>query len=183
MSEPKPTEEPLQAQQSAEQQDPLASLQVQLNECQDKYLRLLAESENVRKRLLKERQELMQYAVENLLSEFLHPIDNFENALKFATRASDEVRNWAAGFQMIAAQFKQVLSNHGLEEFSSIGQQFDPLFHEAVEMVETTDHSPGTVIEQSVSGYKKGERTVRVARVKVAKAPPEKKLDTSQEGV
>jgi len=169
-----PQEEPLK-------QEPLHALQEELDACQDKYLRLLAESENTRKRMLKERQELMQYSVENILTEFLHPIDNLEHALKFASQASEEIKHWAAGFQMIVAQFKQVLSNHGLEEFSSLGQPFNPLCHEAVEMVTSTEHPPGIVIEQCITGYKKGDRTVRVARVKVAQAPPHK-IDTSKEG-
>lgn len=164
------------------EEDPFEALQEKLEECERKYLLLLADSENARKRMLKERQELIQYAVENLLSEFLHPIDNFENALKFANQAGDEVRHWAMGFQMIAAQLKQVLANHGLEEFVSVGHHFDPHLHEAVEMVASDQHPPGIVIEQCVAGYKKGERTVRVARVKVSAAPQEELKEGEHHG-
>ncbi len=151
--------------------DPTIELQEKLRECEDKYMRLLAESENARKRMQKERQELTQYAIENTLSEILHPLDSFEQALSFAEQCSGEVKNWAIGFEMILAQFKQVLVNHGIEMYSSLGQHFDPHFHEAVEMIETTEHKPGLVVEECVAGYKKGERAIRVARVKVAKAP------------
>lgn len=154
--------------------DPMDALKGQLAECEEKYVRLMAESENTRKRLLKERQELTQYAVDDVLTEFLHPLDNLENALKFADQMSDEVKNWATGFQMIATQFKQVLSDHGVEPFESKGKHFDPHLHEALEMVETTEHPPGTIIEECILGYKKGEKAIRVARVKVAKAPEEK---------
>lgn len=156
----------------------LDKLKQELVSCQDKYLRLLAESENSRKRLQKERQELTKYAISNVLAEFLHPLDSFEKALKFAENMSDEVRNWAVGFEMILSQFKQVLSNHGVVEYPSLGKHFDPHLHEAVEMIETSEFSPGTVMEEFVRGYKMGDRVVRVARVKVAKAPmQEEKLD------
>lgn len=153
--------------------DPLEELQTKLGECEEKYLRLLAESENARKRMQKERQELTQYAIENALAEILGPLDHFEQALGFAEQGSVEVKNWAVGFEMIVGQFKQVLSNHGVEEYTSLGKHFDPHFHEAVEMIETTEHPPGVIVEECVTGYKKGDRAIRVARVKVAKAPEE----------
>lgn len=146
-------------------------LQNNLKECQDKYLRLLAESENARKRMQKERHELTQFALENLLCEFLIPIDSLEKALSFAKNSSPEVKNWALGFEMIVAQFKQVLSNHQVKEFSAVGKLFDANFHEAVEVLESNDHRPNTIVEEFTKGYQMGDRVIRVARVKVAKAP------------
>ena len=84
---------------------------------------------------------------------------------------SDEIRNWAIGFEMIRNQFKHILSQHGVEEYHSIGKPFDPHLHEAVEMIETTEYLPGTVVDECTRGYKIGPRPIRVARVKVAKAP------------
>ncbi len=163
-----------QEEQVEEQEESLEKVHEKLAACEDKYLRLLADSENARKRMQKERQDLMQYAVENVLAEFLHPLDNFENALRHAENVSEEVKNWAIGFEMIAGQFKQVLLEHGVEEYHSVGKQFDPHLHEAVEMIETIEKPAGEILEQCVSGYKKGDRTIRVARVKVAKPPEEK---------
>ncbi|MCC5832244.1 MAG: nucleotide exchange factor GrpE [Chlamydiales bacterium] len=151
-------------------------LKESLKESQEKYLRVLADSENARKRMQKEREEMTKYAIENVLTEFLHPIDNLEKALLFAESMSDEVRNWAVGFEMLLNQFKQILVNHGVEEYHSVGKHFDPHLHEAVEMVETTEYEPGVVVEEFVRGYRKGDRPIRVARVKVAKAPEEKDL-------
>ncbi len=159
---------------------PLALIQEQLAACEDKYKRLLAESENGRKRMLKERQELLQYAQEEMLKEFLHPLDNLESALRFANQMSDEVKHWALGFQMIASQFRQVLADHGVEPFVSVGHPFDPHLHEAVEVVISEDHLPGIVIEECTVGYKKGDRPVRVARVKVAQAPEEKSVNQGE---
>lgn len=137
----------------------------------DKYLHLLADMDNMRKRLQKERHELIQYAIQNVLVDVLNPIDHLENALKHAEQASDEVKHWALGFQMILNQFKDVLSNNGVVPFQSEGTPFDPHFHEAVEMVPSKDYPPGTVIAESIRGYKMGDKVIRPARVKVAKAP------------
>ena len=149
----------------------LEHLKVELNDYKDKYLRSLADSENARKRLQKERQELIQYALQNVMTDFLNPIDHMENALKFTQQTSEEVKHWAVGFTMILNQFKDVLSNHGVFSFDSAGTQFDPHCHEAVEMISTADYQPGTIVSESLKGYKMGNRTIRPARVTVAKTP------------
>lgn len=152
-----------------EAENALETLEADLKSCQEKYLRVLADSENARKRMQKEREEMTRFAIENVVVEFLHPIDSFEKALQFAESMSDEVRNWAIGFEMLLNQFKQILSNHGVHEYHSVGKPFDPHLHEAVEMVESSEYPPGTVVDEFVRGYKMGERPIRVARVKVAK--------------
>lgn len=178
MTEATPPEE----KKGEEPKDEIASLQKELKECQEKYLLMLADSENARKRMQKERQEVTKHAVENILVEFLHPLDSFEKALQFAESMSDEVRNWAIGFEMLLNQFKQVLNQHGVQEYHSIGKPFDPHAHEAVEMVATTEYPPGVVIEEFVRGYKIGDRPIRVARVKVAKAPAEVNQENTDQG-
>src|SRR5579885_2984879 len=99
-------------------------LEEELKDCKDKYLRLLAEMENARKRLQKEKQEMTRFAIENVISEILGPMDNLENALGFTKQMSEETKNWAMGFQMILSQFKDVLNNHGIAPFSSEGTFF-----------------------------------------------------------
>ena len=137
----------------------------------DKYLRSIAEMENMRKRMQKERHEMTRFGIENAISEFLPAIDNFENALRFAEGAAGEVKSWAMGFEMILSQFKEVLHNHGIIAYHSEGTKFDPEFHEAVEIVETNDHPNGTILQEFTKGYKSASRTIRPARVKVAKHP------------
>lgn len=159
----------------------LEQIKKESNEFKDKYLRSLAESDNMRKRLQKERQELTQFAIENVIAEILDPIDNLENALKFTQQSSDEVKNWALGFQMILNKFKDVLANHGVVPFESLGMPFDPHFHEAIEMVISKECKPGTVIEETTRGYKMGGRAVRPARVKVSKAEPETSMELNKE--
>lgn len=159
-----------------QEKDPLALAEGELKECKDKYLRLLAEMENTRKRLQKEKQDMTRFAVENLIAEVLTPVDNLENALSFTEKMSDETKLWATGFQMILSQFKDVLQQNGVAPFHSKGAQFDPHKHEAVEMEETDKFPAGTIIQEFVRGYKSGDRIVRPARVKVAKEPSNQDL-------
>ncbi len=155
-----------------------ANLKAELKEKNDRYLMALAEAENSRKRLQKERTEMMQYAVENALLDFLPPMESMEKALGFASQTSDEVKNWAIGFQMI---FKQVFEDKGVVEYSSKGELFNPYLHEAVEIEETTDIPEGTILEEFTKGYKIGDRPIRVAKVKVAKFPTKGNNDSNEE--
>ncbi|MBA2368193.1 MAG: nucleotide exchange factor GrpE [Candidatus Protochlamydia sp.] len=161
--------------------DELKDLQKELLEYKNKYLHLLADAENARKRLQKERQEMTRYALESLIVDFLHPLDNLENALKFAQDMSEEVKNWAFGFQMILAQFKDILTSNGVSPIDSKGTPFDPHVHEALEMIETTGHIPGTIVEESIRGYKMGDRVIRPARVKVAKEPATQEFNQDEQ--
>jgi len=147
---------------------------------QEKYFRLLAEMENSRKRMQKEKHEMTRFAVENIISEILLPIDTLENALGFSEQMSDDTKNWAKGFEMILTQFKEVLSNHNISAFHSEGQIFDPHMHEAVEVEETEEHPEGTILHEFLKGYKSADRILRAARVKVARAPAPKE-ETPQE--
>jgi molecular chaperone GrpE len=148
----------------------IEKLRTEAAENKDKYLRLLAESENMRKRLHKEKQEMMALAREQLLAEFLGPIDHMEKALNYTEQMSDEIKHWSLGFQMILTQFKDVLAVHGVQSFDSVGTHFDPHLHEAVETEERSDIPPGEVIGEFLKGYKMGNRTIRPARVKVSMA-------------
>ena len=137
----------------------------------DKYLRALAEQENMRKRIGKEKQEMVNFGIENAIAEFLGAIDNFENGLRLGMSTEGPVKTWATGFEMILSQFKEVLYNHGIVSFHSEGNTFDPQLHEAVEIEETTEHPDGMIMHEFTKGYKSGSRTIRPARVKVAKHP------------
>jgi len=136
-----------------------------------KYLRSLAELENTRKRMQKERQEMTKFAVDTVITDFLDPLDNFEKALGFTQQMSEETRNWAMGFQMILTQLKDVLTQHGVSSFESVGMQFDPHKHEAVSVEETEEFEEGYILEQFAKGYTSADRTLRPARVKVAQKP------------
>ena len=144
----------------------------------DKYLRLLADVENSRKRMQKKKNKTSsRFGIESILGEVLGPMDNLENALKHAENLTGELKNWALGFQMILAQFKDVLTQNGVISFVSEGQRFDSTKHEAVETEETDKAPEGMILKEFVKGYCRGDHIIRPARVKVAK-----KLTTKEEG-
>ncbi|MEM8727527.1 MAG: nucleotide exchange factor GrpE [Chlamydiota bacterium] len=167
----KETEEETKKEPVIEEIDETERLKQQVKQEQDKYLRSLADMENTRKRMQKEKQDTTRFAVENVIAEFLAPLDHFENALSFVHQASEETRNWAKGFEMILSQFKELLTRHKVTPFSSEGQIFDPHLHEVLELEETEKYEDGTIIQEFLKGYRCGERILRPAHVKVAKAP------------
>lgn len=143
-------------------------LRLEANDFKDKYLRALAEIENTRKRLQREKLESQGFAIQNVVCDLLQPLDHLEVALHHAEAASPEIKHWALGFEMIVTQLKQVLQDHGVEPFESIGMQFDPHVHEAIETEEAIEVAPGTIVKEFIRGYKMGNRVIRPARVKVA---------------
>ena len=147
----------------------IKELTEQLKETKTKYLAALAESENMRKRLQKERVEYMRFAKQDIIRDFLAPLDQFEQALHHAANSSDEVKNWAIGFQMILSQFNEILEQNHVKPFDSIGQIFDPKKHEAIETHETNDHVDNQIIQEFAKGYMIQETLLRPAKVKVAK--------------
>jgi len=165
-----------QKKEKEEKKDIKKELEKEISEYRNKYFHILAESENTRKRLQKEKQETTKFAIENTLCDFLPILDNFENALKFSEKASDEVKSWATGFQMILSQFKDVLHTYGIVSFHSEGNFFDPHHHEAMEIVETHDQPDGMILEEFAKGYKTQNRTLRPAQVKVVKTPREEEV-------
>ena len=147
----------------------------QAEDYQDKYVRLLAEMENARKRFVRERDEIIKHTIADTIIGLLRPLDQLEKALEHADNAPPEVQTWAVGFQMILQQFRDALAEQNIVAFDAVGQPVDPHHHEAIELIESTEHKPGTSVEQEVRGYKMGERTIRAARVKVTKEPQEEK--------
>lgn len=150
-------------------------------EYKSKYLRALADMENARKRLMKERDDNAQQAVIEVICDFLAPLDHMEHALEFAEQMSPEVKTWATGFQMILMQFKEVLEANGVTPIVALGHKFDPHRHEAIASVETKDAAPDTIIKDCRRGYCKGKRTIRPSRVEVAKAPSQENLSPAEQ--
>jgi molecular chaperone GrpE len=148
----------------------------------DKYLRLLAENENLKRRVQKESKESIRYATRKIILDLLPPLDQFESALSHAKiSSSEEVQNWAVGFKMILHQFKDWIYQQGVEGYASQHQIFDPKIHEAVETQITTEHKDGIIIKELSRGYKMGGQLLRPARVVVAKAQEKHKNNTQKE--
>ena len=160
---PKPIQPP-PTQDLVEQQD------AQIAELKDRLLRTQAEWDNSRKRILKEKEEAVRYAAENFLEKLLPVLDNFEAGMQAAQNATDP-KSIAQGFEMVLAQFQQVLREAGVETVDALGHPFDPHRHEALGHHESEEHPEGQVIMQMRKGYKLRDRLLRPASVFVAKAP------------
>lgn len=142
------------------------------SEHREKMLRTLAEMENLRKRLDRERKDYITYANQELLGEFIPVLDNFHRALQSIPR-TEASRPILDGVVMICRQLEEVLKKQGLEEVAAEGEPFNPHLHEAIQ-VEETDRCPeDTVVEVIRKGYLFRGRLLRPAEVKVSRAPSE----------
>jgi len=141
----------------------------ELAEIKDKYLRLLAESENVRKRVRQQSEESVRLQRENLLREVLPMVDNLERAVA-AAHSGGNGKPIVEGVEMVLRAMLDFLKVQGVTQVSAVGQPFDPQRHEAVDQVASAEHPPNTVITEFHRGYLIGDRMLRPARVAVAKA-------------
>ena len=133
----------------------------------DRLARAQAEFENVRRRSSKEQQEFRDYASLDTIKALLPVIDSFERALQARSDAGD----FRGGVELIYKQLQDALAKLGVRPIPAKGEPFDPHYHEAIEMVETTDAPDHEVIEELQRGYKFKDRLVRPAMVRVAKNP------------
>jgi len=148
----------------------LAEKDREIAELKDKYLRALADTENMRKRMRQQSEDNVRLQREGLLRDLLPIIDNLERAVG-AARGGGNGKPIVEGVEMVLRSLHDFLRGHGVTAQESVGQPFDPQFHEAVDHVESTEHPPNTVISEFHRGYQIGERVLRPARVAVAKAP------------
>ena len=140
------------------------SAEQQVKEANDKYLRLMAEYDNYRKRSQKEREALYGDIKADVLNKFLPVYDNLVRALDQPTE--DEA--YRKGVEMIMAQFNKTMENLGVTEIKSVGQPFDPNLHNAVMHVEDETKGENEIVEVFQKGFKLGEKVIRFAMVKVA---------------
>lgn len=136
---------------------------------QDRLLRVQAEFENYKKRMAREKAEFLKFAHEELILEFLPVLDNLERALG-AARAEAGSTPLLEGIEMIVRLFRSVLEKAGVKPMETIGQPFDPAFHQAVAQVESSHGDDNTVVEEIQKGYLIEGRVLRPAMVKVSRA-------------
>ena len=129
-----------------------------------RYVRLMADFQNYKKRVEKEKKDLYSYANEKLLSEMLAVVDNFERALE----QEDGGEGFKEGMEMIFKQLDDVLKKSGLSEIPAIGEDFDPNFHNAVMTEETEEYESGKVSGVMQKGYTLNGKVIRPSMVKVA---------------
>ena len=132
----------------------------------ERYMRLMAEFQNFKKRAAKEKTDIHAYANEKLMNELLPVLDNFERALETKT---EEVESYAKGMELIFNQMKTALENHGLKEIEALGETFDPNKHNAVMTEESEEYESGKVCKVLQKGYELNGRVIRPAMVAVVK--------------
>lgn len=156
----------------------------------DRLLRLAADFDNYRKRSRRELDEARRFGIENLLRDLLPVVDNLLRAIAAETDAvadADEASKnpLLEGIRMVHKQFSDVLDQHGVRGFDSVGTVFDPELHEALSQAPSDEHEPGSVIAEHERGYMIHDRLLRPARVVVAMpqaeeaSPDEKKSEES----
>lgn len=129
-----------------------------------KYMRLMADFQNFKRRTEKEKSDIYAFANEKIVSELLNVIDNFERALLHGA-AGD---SFAEGMNMIFKQLQGVLEKAGVKEIEALGLDFDPNFHNAVMTEDSTEYESGKVTEVLQKGYTLNSKVIRPSMVKVA---------------
>ncbi|MGF9698725.1 MULTISPECIES: nucleotide exchange factor GrpE [Paenibacillus] len=157
-----------QAEEMADQgQDELARLKTEVEEHQQRFVRAQADFDNFRRRTQKEKEELAKYASMKLVTELVPVIDNFERAMATVPEGT-ESESFSKGIQMIFRQLETVLNNEGLTAMDTVGQPFNPEFHQAIMQVESDEYEEGTVVEEVQKGYMLKDKVLRPAMVKVS---------------
>jgi molecular chaperone GrpE len=159
-------EEKSEAQDEA---DPIKELQDRVAELEDLRLRDLAEFENIKKRLEKEKTQSIAYAHESFARDLLAVIDSLDNANATMENLEDvSVEKMKEGIDLTVDQFKKIFEKHGIE-LVDIESGFDPNFHEAMMKVDSDEHDEGEIVQVFQKGYKIRDRVLRPAMVSIAK--------------
>jgi molecular chaperone GrpE len=151
------------------QPEQLPELEAARKECAenyDKYLRLAAEFENYKKRVQKDRTELLNYGNEKLLRDILPVMDALERALNLS---EDTENTFFQGLKLIKEQLQSVLEKNGITAIDSVGRTFDPNIHEAMLQIDSAEHNQNEIVEEFEKGYLLNGRLLRPAKVSVAR--------------
>jgi molecular chaperone GrpE len=158
----------------SEPEDILQKTTAERDEFKDKYLRGLAEIDNFRKRMKKEKEEFQKYVLTEFLLDLLQIYDNLERALK--AKSPDSEKGIVSGVEMIRKQFLDLLKKYQVNEIDALGKHFDPAFHEALSKEEREGISKAVVVEIYQKGFTYNDKLLRPVLTKVAipavKNPP-----------
>jgi molecular chaperone GrpE len=134
-----------------------------------KYFYIAAEMDNYRKRMDREKENLVKFGNERVLSDLLQVADNFERTIEMLKPDQDpKMKNVVTGLDMVKKQFIDTLSKHGLTPVESVGKDFDPNFHEAVAQEYAEGAKPNQIIKEFQKGYTLNGRLIRASKVVVA---------------
>jgi molecular chaperone GrpE len=158
---------------------------VELQQTQDRLVRLQADFENFRRRALRERTEAHQYGHQNLVKDLLSTVDNLDRAIDHAQKSEDgDLDGLLQGVELVRRDLLTALAKHGVTLIEAVGEAFDPARHEAVAQAPDESVAPNTVIEELQKGYLLRDRLLRPTRVIVSRAPDDQEDDagSTQEG-
>jgi molecular chaperone GrpE len=153
--------------ESSTSESELQKLKAERDELRERLARAQAEFENARKRASKEQQEFRDYALSDAIKSLLPAVDSLERALQVKSDAAD----LRSGVELIYKQLLAALAKLSVNPIAANGEVFDPRYHEAIEMVDTTNAPDHQVIEELQRGYRFKDRLLRPAMVKVARNP------------
>ncbi len=134
----------------------------------EQYLRTLADTENQKKRIEEERARERKYASQKLLEKLVNSIDIFDKAVNMKTD-DDKLNNFLIGFQMINNNIKSVLEEEGVKKIKTVGEKFDPRYHNAIEINYDENIEEDVILSEMISGYTYKDRVLRAANVIVNK--------------
>jgi molecular chaperone GrpE len=161
-------ESPAAAQSSVASASEIDKLKSERDLLLDRLARQQAEFENARKRALRDQQENRDYAIAEAVKALFPALDSFERALRTENRNPEDFRS---GVELIYKQLQDALARIGVQHVGAVGEEFDPHFQEAIEVVDTPDAADNHVIEELQRGYKLKDRLLRPAMVRVARNP------------
>jgi molecular chaperone GrpE len=144
----------------------------QNTEQQEAMLRMQAEMENLRKRLIRDLERSRRRALEDFMNDLLPVRDSLQRGLEAAEDENATVESLREGKALILKMLGKAMADHGLEEIDPVGETFDPQRHEAISMFASPDHPRDTVIEVVQKGYQLNDRLIRPARVVVSAGAP-----------
>ena len=159
-------------QTSAEEtlEDKIAKLELQLKESEDKYLRVHADFENIKKRLEREKYQAIDYASEKFAKDLLAPIDTLEMALASANadlEATELLTKLKEGIELTIKNFNTTFEKHNITKIETDGE-FDPNVHNAVMQVDSENHESGQIVQELQKGYMLKDRLLRPSMVSIA---------------
>ncbi len=163
-----PAEDPRAPTEAITSAEPLEDLKRERDDYYDRWLRKTAEFDNYRRRVERERREQADKAVVDLLLELLLVVDDFDRALE--TDAPEAAGPYRKGVELIHAKLHDLLRKHRVRPIEAVGAAFDPNVHQAVLQESSPAHRENEVIAELRKGYMMGDRLLRPAMVKVAKA-------------
>ncbi|WP_161877904.1 nucleotide exchange factor GrpE [Alkalibacterium sp. MB6] len=156
-----------QSEETSEVNSDVATLQTELDELSDRYLRLQAEMANMRRRNQREKEDVVKYRSQSLAKELLPALDNLERALSIEVD-TEAGKNLKKGIEMVYDSFLQAFASEGIEVINPVGEPFDPNIHEAYTQVPAEgDAKSNTVAQVFEKGYKLKDRVLRAAKVSV----------------